>query len=270
MKSNKISKLAWRKLDNSAKIFPMATGKKYSTVFRLSVVLKEVIDPKILYNALIQTLDKYELFKVRMKMGLFWYYLEENTKKPIIEEERDYPCKYIEPSSNNGYLFKVTYFNNKVNIDIFHSLTDGNGGITFFREIIYTYLENKYKNELNQEERKIRKIEEYNIEDSYIKNYNKDSKTNSYNKWAYELKGRKIKLGAISAIHQIINLEDLKVETQKYNVTVTQYLTSVLIYSIYTGNYIKNKGRKPIKMYIPLMRLMTVLLQVLQSSLLLR
>ena len=29
-----ISKQRWRKLDNSAKIFPISTGKKYSTVFR--------------------------------------------------------------------------------------------------------------------------------------------------------------------------------------------------------------------------------------------
>ena len=41
----------WRKLDNSAKIFPMSAGKKYSTVFRISALLKEKIDPKTLQNA---------------------------------------------------------------------------------------------------------------------------------------------------------------------------------------------------------------------------
>ena len=40
MKNNK-NKSIWRRLDNSAKIFPMSTGQKYSTVFRLSAVLKE-------------------------------------------------------------------------------------------------------------------------------------------------------------------------------------------------------------------------------------
>ena len=38
----------WRRLDNSAKIFPLSTGRKYSTVFRLSGVLKEIIQPAIL------------------------------------------------------------------------------------------------------------------------------------------------------------------------------------------------------------------------------
>ena len=97
MKKNKENKLKWRRLDNSAKIFPMSTGEKYSTVFRISAVLKEQINPEILQKALNKTLEKYQIFKVKMRPGLFWYYLEENTKQPIIEEERDYPCKYIEP-----------------------------------------------------------------------------------------------------------------------------------------------------------------------------
>ena len=155
MKDNKKNKLTWRKLDNSAKIFPLSTGKKYSTVFRLSVLLKEDIKPQLLQKAVIDTLEKYKSFKVRMKAGLFWYYLEHNTKNPIIEEEKDYPCKYINPKTNRGYLFKVTYFKNKINIDIFHALTDGNSGTTFFKEIVYTYLELSHQEELSSENRQI-------------------------------------------------------------------------------------------------------------------
>ena len=112
----KESKLYWRRLDNSAKIFPMSSGKKYSTVFRFSVVLKEKINPEILKKAVILSLDKYNSFKVRMKSGFFWNYLEHNPKDPIIEEEKNYPCKYIDYRRNNNYLFKVTYFEKKIKI----------------------------------------------------------------------------------------------------------------------------------------------------------
>lgn len=250
MKSKNENRLYWRRLDNSAKIFPISTGKKYSTVFRLSAVLKEKVEPKILEEAVNQTLEKYKSFKVRMKAGFFWYYLEHNSKSPIIEEEKDYPCKYIDSRRNNNYLFKVTYFENKVNIDIFHSLTDGNSGTTFFKEIIYTYLELMYPEILNEEERRIRKIE-YDTEDSYMKNYDKKAKSNASGKRAYVIKGEKTKLGAISAIHEIIDLEALKAESKKEEVTITQYLTAVLIYAIYQENYLKNKGKKPIKVCIP-------------------
>ena len=72
------NKLPWRRLDNSAKIFPMSTGEKYSTVFRISALLKNDIHPEILQKAVESTLEKYEAFKVRMKAGLFWYYLEQH------------------------------------------------------------------------------------------------------------------------------------------------------------------------------------------------
>lgn len=250
MSEKKEESLYWRRLDNSAKIFPISAGKKYSTVFRLSVLLKEKVNKEILEKAVIQTLNNYNMFRVKMKTGFFWYYLEYNPKEPIIEEEKDYPCKYIDPKTNNGYLFKITYFENKINIDIFHALTDGNTGTTFFREIIYNYLELYYPNELKQENRQLRKID-FDTEDSYIKNYDKRAKSNASGKRAYELKGRKIKLGAVSVIHEIINLENLKIESKKYDATITQYLTAVLMYSIYKENYIKNKGKKPIKICIP-------------------
>ncbi len=253
MKKNKMN-LEWRRLDNSAKIFPISGGKKYSTVFRLSAVLNEKIDPEILKKAVNIALEKYKIFKVRMKNGFFWNYFEYNTKKPIIEEEKEYPCKYIRPDANNNYLFKVTYFDQKINIDIFHSLTDGNSGLTFFREIIYNYIEHAHKEEFKEELRVQRKVE-FSTEDSYIKNYDKKSKSRTNTKKAYKLKGPKIKLGAISAIHEYINLEQLKKIAKEKEATVTQYLTAVLIYSIYTENYKKsNKKNKkrPIKVCIPI------------------
>ena len=243
-------KLYWRRLDNSAKIFPISAGKKYSTVFRLSAVLNENINPVMLKKAVQKALEQYEFFKVKLKDGFFWNYFEYNPKEPIIEKEREYPCRYIEPQKNNGYLFKVTYFEKKVNIDIFHSLTDGNSGITFFREIIYNYIELAHEKEFQEELRLVKKIDS-SAEDSYIKNYDKNAKGNASTKKAYKLMGKKIKFGAVSAIHEFIDLETLKNECKKYDATITQYLTSVLIYSIYKANYIKNKDTRPIKVCIP-------------------
>ena len=252
--SNKIKNRSWRKLDNSAKIFPLQESNKYSTVFRYSVVLKEFIDKDILEKAVDKALVKYKAFKVKMKKGFFWYYLEENFKKPIIKEEIYYPCKRIEPGYNNDYLFSVTYFERKINIEIFHSLTDGNGGLIFFKEIIYNYLEMRHKELVDIEERKARKIE-FDTEDSYIANYDKKSKKNNKSKRAYLLKGKELKFNQVSVNHLLINSNDIKNECIKYNLSTTQYLTSVLILSIYNANVLKYKSffknNKPIKVCIP-------------------
>lgn len=246
----KNKKTYWRRLDNSAKIFPMSAGKKYSTVFRFSAIMKEKIEPNILKEAVKQALERYEFFRVKMKPGFFWYYFEHNEKVPIIEKETGYPCKYIDAKQNNDYLFKVTYCENKINIDIFHSLTDGNSGSAFFKEIVYTYLELQYSKTLGTERIKTRKFD-LNAEDSYIKNYDKKAKSNASGKRAYKLQGKKINQEKRNVTHEIINLEDLKKECKKQNASVTQYLTAVLIYSIYKENYIKAKGKKPVKVCIP-------------------
>ena len=254
MRYKKRDTLEWRKLDNSAKIFPISTGKKYSNVFRLSVVLEEKINPEILEKAVKIALEKYKSFKVRLKDGFFWNYFEHNTKEPIIEEEKEYPCKYINPKTNNGYLFKVTYFDKKINIDIFHTLTDGNNGTIFFREIVYTYLELAHPDDFKEEQRRYRKAD-YTVEDSYITNYDKKAKDKRFTQKAYCLKGREISLGAVSVIHEIIDLNMLKKETKKCDCTVTQYLTAVLIYCIYNANFQKysksNQMKRPIKICVP-------------------
>lgn len=240
----------WRRLDNSAKIFPIASSKKYSSVFRLSAVLKEKIDKETLKKAVDKVLENLPFFKVKLKKGAFWYYFEDNNKEIIIEEEKDYPCKYIEPSTNNDYLFKVTYFENKINLDIFHSLTDGNSGIVFLREIVYTYIELAHPENFSKKLRLERKLSN-NTEDDYLKNYDKKSKGGRGGKKAYALKGKILPLAAIGVTHVNINLKDLKEKAKEKGVTVTQYLTAVIIYAIYNSNYKKYNGKRPIKVCIP-------------------
>ena len=240
----------WRRLDNSAKIFPIASSKKYSSVFRLSAVLKEEIQPEVLKKAVDIVLKNLSSFKVKLKKGLFWYYFEDNNKKIIIEREKNYPCKYIDPNTNNDYLFKVTYFKNKINLDIFHSLTDGNSGIIFLREIVYTYIELVHKNDFNKKLR-IERTFSNNTEDDYLKNYDKKSKPSKGGKKAYILRGSKLPLSAVGVIHININLKQLKEKAKEKDVTITQFLTTCLIYAIYNTNYKKYNGNKPIKICIP-------------------
>lgn len=250
MKKKEKKELMWRRLDNSAKIFPLSSSRKYSSVFRISAVMKEKVIPSSLEKAVNGALSKFIFFKVRLKKGFFWYYFEYNDKKVVIEEEKDYPCKYIDPITNNDYLFKVTYFDKKINIDIFHSLTDGNSAIQFFKEIVYQYIEIVYANDFKNALRTDRKFD-YNIEDSYLKNYNKKAKNNIKSKKAYILKGRKIPFDAIRATHEILDLTKLKEITKQKGVTMTQYLTAVLIQSIYKGNMKQKENNRPIKICVP-------------------
>ena len=98
-------------------------------------------------------------------------YIKKLTNEEI-EEENDYPCRFIDLPLNNDYLFKVTYFDCKINLDIFHCLTDGNSATHFLKEITYNYIEMKYLNNVSTTLTKEREVK-YTTEDIYTKNYDK-------------------------------------------------------------------------------------------------
>ncbi len=251
MKKTTKRKLYWRKLDDQAKVFALASNNKYSSIFRLSAILKEEINKEILYEALKLALQKYKVFKVKMRKGFFWYYFEENDKNPIITVENDYPFKKINTKENNDYLFKVTYFNNKINIDFFHALTDGTGGVEFLNDLIYRYLELKHPEELREE-----KIKEEIIlkesENAYRKNYKfLDEKKNKLER-AYLLKGDTLKNGEFAINHFNINVNELKQISKENGCTISAYLVAMIAYSIYETNYKVNNGKRPINISVPI------------------
>ena len=116
----------WDKLDNTAHLFPVIAGDDMTNVYRISVVLKEPVVGTILQDALDIVLPKFDGFNVRLRQGIFWYYFEENGKPaPEVREEDTYPCRYILQNRNNSYLFRVTYYQCRINLEVFHALTDG-------------------------------------------------------------------------------------------------------------------------------------------------
>ena len=242
--------LGWRKLDNYAKLFPLASTKEYMTVFRLSVILSDKINKEILEKSVKIALNKFKFFKVRMRKGIFWHYFEVNNKNFIIEEEKDYPCKCINLAGNNDYLFKITYYDKKINLDVYHCLTDGNGAIDFLKEITYNYIEIRYLNNITTSRLKERKIK-YTAEDSYIKNYDKKIKAKRDSKKAYNLKGETLSKGIISVTHEYMNSSKLREIAKKYNASVTQFLTTCLIYAIHEVGIKPDKSKKEIIIQVP-------------------
>ena len=133
--------IRWDKLDNTAHLFPVIAGESMSNVYRISVTLTELINAQLLQQALDIVLPKFDGFNLRLRQGVFWYYFEENGKAaPKVREESAFPCRYIHSNRNNSYLFHVTYYRYRINLEVFHVLTDGMGGINFLKELTYQYL----------------------------------------------------------------------------------------------------------------------------------
>ena len=233
----------WRKLDNVAKIFSL-DDKKNTNIFRYSIILKQKINKNILKKAVLKTLESCSAFRVKIGSGLFWNYLEYNKKEPIISKENEIPCQHIDFKENNDYLFKITYYKKKINLDIFHILTDGVGAAKFLKLLTYNYLNIKYQLPYNIN------VENIDYKDEYLKHYDKFIKVNNNYQLAYQIKG-KIKKNTNNTYHHIINLEEIKNICKKYKVTITEYITSVYIYALLKSIY-KKKSKKEIVITLPI------------------
>ena len=220
----------WHRLDNTGKIFPMIANENLSNVFRISVILKHDIVPNLLQQALQDTLPMFKGFKVKLKRGFFWYYFEGNKRTPYIEKETSWPCRYIDPKSSQLYLFRVSYYGRRINLEVFHAVTDGMGAVNFIRELTARYLDlkNGTPHLLREEEQGTA----YKIEDSYLKNYKKMPGRRYSSKPAYRMEGEYLAMGGESVVHGTVDIQDLKRVCREKGVSVTKYLTASLIWSI--------------------------------------
>ena len=88
-----------RHLDDQAKIFSLSCHKKDTSIFRLTVKLKEKINEDILLKSTNKALKKYKAYKVQLKKGFFWYTLIPNNQEIIIHKGIDYKFNFIQDIS---------------------------------------------------------------------------------------------------------------------------------------------------------------------------
>ena len=247
----------WFKLDNSAKIFPSVSNYKETNTFRVSISLTEEIDPKNLQKAVDIILNRYPMFKVKLKKGLFWNYFDYNSNPFVISKMIYKICGEIDPKDNNGYLFRIMYRNKDIAIEMFHSLADGGGVMVLLKSLVYEYLllmDKKIKPDnliLTKTERP--EYEEY--EDANVKYYNKKNRKHIPEQKAYRIKGTQISDENTGLVSGIINTQDLLNLSRENGMTITEYLATILMYVIYKTQiqYRENlkSNANPVKIFIP-------------------
>ena len=113
----------------------------WGAVFRLSCVLDEEVDPLILDGAVARALRRFRPFAVSLRRGLFWYYHEEIDAAPPVLPEAGPLCAMPDASDNEGHLFRVLHRGSRVSLELFHSLADGSGALSFLKTIVACYYE---------------------------------------------------------------------------------------------------------------------------------
>ena len=140
----------WYKVDNVAKVFLATNTRRDPRVFRISCTLQEEIDPALLNEALKITAPEWPQFQVTLHRGLFWHYFESTDQLPTAQPENKAPCAplYI-PERRNKLIYRVTYFGARINLEMFHAITDGNGGLLYLKSIVRNYLALRHPGQLD-------------------------------------------------------------------------------------------------------------------------
>lgn len=244
----------WYKLDNSAKIYPATRSKTRSNVFRVSVVLKEEVEPELLARALEAVLVRVPYFSVRMHRGLFWYYLEPSTGAPEVQPDTLYPCSQMHWKGRGGFLFKVLYYSRTISLEFFHSLTDGSGGMEFLKVLCAQYLSLKgYEIEKSDSILDINKppfMEE--LEDSFLKYAGKGRLNLSREGQAYRIIGTFETPGKHHITTGLLRVDEVLAVSRAMKVTITEYLAAILIHVLYRHQQKHHPIRvRPVKVSIP-------------------
>ncbi|SFG55058.1 Uncharacterized protein, contains a NRPS condensation (elongation) domain [Lachnospiraceae bacterium C7] len=244
--------IRWDKLDNTANLFPVIAGEAMTNVYRISVKLNEKVNPELLQEALDIVLPKMDGFNLRLRQGVFWYYFEENGKKaPNVTEEHHFPCRFIQQNKNRSYMFRVTYYGYKINLEVFHVLTDGMGGINFLKELTYQYLRLAHPELRDERGDAFSDTTSLNREDSFIKNFRRKTARGYKSQQAYLIKGDKLPDGEFGVMHLLVPVSQLKEVSHRYNATINEYFVAVFMWSVYVECLKKMPNKKAIRVAVP-------------------
>lgn len=228
----------WYKLDLSAIVYPTLQRRDFSSVYRISALLTEVVQPQVLQQALDMTLPRFPTYKVAMRKGLFWRYLEPNHRPgPFVQEDVKNPCQPMDFRANNRYMVRVYYYRNRISLEAHHSLGDGTGGMCVFQTLVATYLRLLGHTEIENGGFVLdinEKPDEGELEDAYMKYTNSNGKVAppKSNVKSYRVRGTKEPFYTLNIIDGIMSASEVMAVAKKYNVTITEYFNAVLLYAL--------------------------------------
>lgn len=248
--------LGWMALDNAAKIFPASRSRTWSNIFRISATLDEEIDREALRVALEVTVRRFPSVAVALREGFFWYYLEQIRELPEILDEKPYPLARMTMKDLRKCAFRVLVYKNRLAVEFFHALTDGNGGLIFVKTLTAEYLYQKYGTRVPTGDGIFDRLEAptpAELEDSFVKHSGKYSASRKDTN-AFIIEGKREPDGFRTNTTFVIDPEFVRTEAKKRGVTVTAYMSAMLILAAgrVQQDRVKNPARyKPIKVFVP-------------------
>ena len=222
----------WTRLENSAIIYPSCKTRKYAAVYRMSVTLDCNVDEATLDASVKSVIKRFPSFRYTLRRGIFWWFLNRLENDPAVCSSAD--LKPFDIKANGGYMFKLSCTGARIDLDVFHALTDGTGAMTFLLSVVAEYLKLsagakvQYGKWLfNPEEEPV----EQEMEDGFD-SFSGTKGSLDQETPAWHIKGRDEKAGVLNSMGVSIELDQVRVKARELDCTLTELMSAVMLYSM--------------------------------------
>ena len=246
----------WYKLDNAGVLYSAIQKEEYSAIYRFSAVMDALVDPKALQRAVDRTMPRFPGFAVRIKKGAFWYYFEPNTAPgPFVRRDIANFCQPVRFQEDNGWLVRFYYYQRRISVEVFHALSDGAGALVFFRTLLAVYLRElgvpvpNGEGVLDVDEPPQRE----ELEDAYARYAGRRVLREGGLTGAYQNTGTPEPFYTLNVTLGLVPVDQLKSKARSLGVSITEYLTAVLLQTILDNQRRDHPHRlRPVALAIPI------------------
>ena len=242
---------AWEPLDNAAKIFPSISNKRDPKVFRFACELREAVEPELLQQALDAALEDFPIFRSTLREGFFWHYLKESDQRPLVQQECELPCSTIYDANHPGLLFEVTYYGRRINLEVYHALTDGTGALQFLRSLVCRYLYLRHPEGFAEPPAALHGASFSELaEDSFQKYYTAAAQNKVRSGPVYKLRGVRLPEGRMQIVEGVVPVRTVLAAARAQGVTMTVLLTALFLCAV-DKNAVLRRKRHPVVVAVP-------------------
>lgn len=233
------------KLDNAAKLFPAISSSELTSVFRITVGLDRPVRYSCLMEAIDITVERFPYYRVVLGSGIFWHYLEYTDRNPELLPEEEIPCKAFLIRQKKTLLYRILARSDRISVEFLHILTDGSGALEFLKTLLLVYLRKTGCNitatdgiilpesPVNPEE----------IEDGY-KRFFRKVPSPAKKKAAWHLPFRLNSKPRLRITRAELAVDQLLAASRKDEVSITEYLAAVYLYSLHNIFLAQNRHAK--------------------------
>ena len=242
----------WTRLENSAIIYPSCRTRKYATVYRMSVTLDSNVDTEKLNEALQNVMHRFPSFRYTIRRGLFWWFLQKLENDPQVVSRSD--LAPIDIKRNGGYMFRLGCDGARIDLDVYHALTDGTGALTFLLSLTAEYLKMVNGTAIgygkwiyNPDDEPL--AEE--LEDGFDR-FSGTKGSLDEEKRAWHIKGKEERSDVLNSMGVSCSAAAAKAKAQELGCTVTELMSALMLVSLQEVRASQKGKRSPhIRMEVP-------------------